>query len=423
MAELEKIRALSHACKRCASCRDWSWFDPALPGFLEGYTKKGYTICPAFKHSSGFESSYARGKLRLALGLIEDRFEADGEVAQRIFECTACGNCSEHCPATRQGKLDPLEAIVLTRSFMVERGFPVPAGLRPFVGQVSKRAPISERWIPREERGEASATLGYFPGCASPSVVSRLFPSIARSFLGILRLAAVPHQTIDEGWCCGYLQYLAGDLPAATAFLRGNLEVLQRRGIRTLVTTCAGCYHMFRVIYPRLSTEWRDQDVEVLHSAELLTCLLRETKLQVRGSPSKRALRVAFHDPCDLGRKSGVFEPPRDAIRRLPNVELVEMEQNRENGFCCGAGGGLRVVNPEMSLDIASDRVSQAEQVHADMLVSACPACLWNLGQAARKRGSSIVVMDLCELAAAAAAGRNPLAGASSIGSGAAVKE
>ena len=392
------IRKLTYACKRCASCRDWSWYDSRLPGYIEGFTKAGYTICPTYKHSAGFESDFPRGKVRLAMGLSENALDATDGLIRKLFECTCCGNCTEHCPGKRQGKLDPLGVILATRSLVREQGFKAPGDLRAYLGKPLNPQPLSSKWIdPAARTSNPSSTLGYFPGCASPSIVSRLFPDIARAFLSTLRASGVEYQTLDEGWCCGYLQYSAGDRETAIALIERNLASIRQRGLRTIVTSCAGCHHMFSSVYPRLSDEWRASDLKVVHSAQLLAGLLESGDLQFMNRQG-RSIRVSYHDPCDLARKGGVFEEPREVLRRIPGVELVEMEQRRENAFCCGAGSGLKVVNPEMALDIAKDRVRQAEETGAELLVSCCPACLWNLSHAAKSLGSALRVMDLCQL-------------------------
>jgi len=395
----EMVRKLAYACKRCASCRDWSWYDPHLHGFDESVTKIGYTICPTFKHAEGFESDTPRGKVRLAMGIAEGNLEISEGLLRKMYECTCCGNCTEHCPAHRQEKLDPLHLVLEARAFLLERGAKAPSDLGRYLGKAPKALPIPARWIEEPlRRTGAASTLGFFPGCVSPSIVSRLFPGIARSFLSLLASNGIEYQTIDEGWCCGYLQYSGGDHETVVALIEKNLSSLEERNIETLVTTCAGCYFMFSSVYPRLSDAWRRSSISIVHSSQLLARLAAAGALVFSG-PGRGPVKVTYHDPCDLGRKGGVFEEPREVLRSLPGVELVEMEQHGENAFCCGAGSDLKVVNPGMALEIAKDRVRQAEATGAEILVSCCPACLWNLSQAAKELGSRLELMDVCELA------------------------
>jgi heterodisulfide reductase subunit D len=404
MVDLDDLRKLAYACKRCSSCRDWTWHDPRLPGFIEGTTKKGFTICPTFKHSPGFESDFPRGKIRIAMGLAEEAIEIDEELIKKIYECTACGNCSEHCPATRQDKLDPLDAILRTRQLLLERGYKPPENLKHFVQKKVRSLPIPTKWISDETRTSTdNGSIGFFPGCVSPSIVSRLFPGIARSFITLLQRLELNYQTIDEGWCCGYLQYNAGDIESVRNLIENNLQVLRSRKIETLVTTCAGCYLMFQKYYPEISSEWREAGIEVLHSSQLLHRNIPKLKTIVGKQTEKQTEKqtvVAYHDPCDLGRKSNVFEQPREVLKILPGMQVIELEQNRENSFCCAGGSGLKIVNPDMALDIAVDRIEQAQRAGAEMLVSCCPACLWSLGEAVERTESELQVIDLCEILA-----------------------
>jgi glycolate oxidase len=119
-------------------------------------------------------------------------------------------------------------------------------------------------------------------------------------------------------------------------------------------------------------------------------------------------MKVAYHDPCDIGRHMNIYDPPRKVIQAIPSVELIEFPQNRNLAKCCGGGGGLKAYDTEMSLDIAYKRVQQASSIGADTVVSACPACKSNLQLAAarlrKEKKGRIKVMDITELVADALA-------------------
>src|SRR3989304_1664603 len=112
------LRRQAYSCKQCASCREWHWNEPSLPGFEPGVTKTGFVICPVFRHREGFESDYARGKVRLAEGLVDGKIAQSSRVAGKLFECTQCASCSEYCPQTRVEKLDPAETIRAARGLI-----------------------------------------------------------------------------------------------------------------------------------------------------------------------------------------------------------------------------------------------------------------------------------------------------------------
>ncbi|MCK5415007.1 MAG: (Fe-S)-binding protein, partial [Thermoplasmata archaeon] len=161
-------------------------------------------------------------------------------------------------------------------------------------------------------------------------------------------------------------------------------------------TPCAGCYKAFVQVYP-------DHDIEmgpkVLHAVEYMDLLIDDGRLTFDRSFDKR---VAYHDPCDLGRHLGIYDPPREVLLRIPGIELMEFPTNQKLAKCCGGGGGLKVTDVDLSRDIAYDRILEAVSVGAEVVVSACPSCKDNLKLAAgraRKEGKGkLRVLDITEV-------------------------
>jgi glycolate oxidase len=240
----------------------------------------------------------------------------------------------------------------------------------------------------------ATETL-VFLGCVPSYGDTKMVPSALKA----LDAASVPYTLLgtEEG-CCGYFNYLMGD-PSFPQMARANIERLSGIGARRLVTPCAGCYRTFRDLYE----EQGGLGMEVLHLVEYLAQLAQEGSLTF--SKSVEAT-VAYHDPCDLGRHMGVYDPPRELISRIPGVTLVEMESAREGARCCGGGGGLAAYDNSMSLDISLSRAREAAATGADILVSACAGCKSNLKKSARqlKKAEKIKlkVQDITELVARA---------------------
>jgi glycolate oxidase len=161
------------------------------------------------------------------------------------------------------------------------------------------------------------------------------------------------------------------------------------------VTTCAGCYKTFKEIYPKHLSF----NTPVLHAIEYLDQLIQDGKLKFKnGNPMK----VAYHDPCDLGRHLNIFEPPRELLKKIPGITLLEFKNNRLLAKCCGGGGGMKAFNTELSGEIAYQRMLEALEVGADTVVSACPACKSNLQLAAarlrKEKKGRLKVMDITEL-------------------------
>ncbi len=135
--------------------------------------------------------------------------------------------------------------------------------------------------------------------------------------------------------------------------------------------------------------------MELWHASEFLLQILEERAPALRPFPKK----VTYHDPCDLGRKSGIYEAPRQVLQSIPGLELVEMEANRAEAFCCGGGGNMESIDPALSATIADRRLAQAQAVGAEVIASACQQCERTLAMAARRAKARIEVMDIAQLA------------------------
>lgn len=234
------------------------------------------------------------------------------------------------------------------------------------------------------------ADVGYFVGCLA-SYIPQL-QHIPVSLVSLLEKVGVRYTVLGDEWCCGTPLFHLGDVEDAREFAEHNIREFEKLGVQKVVVTCAGCYRALKVEYPKILKE--KLPFEVLHSSEFLLELIEENKIQF----TNLELKVAWHDPCELGRGAGVYEAPRKVIESIPGVRLFELENNRENSKCCGGGGMLPVTNPPLSNSIAKERVDEAIPLNLDFIVTGCSTCLLNLGGAAKKLGDRVKVIDLVEL-------------------------
>jgi Fe-S oxidoreductase len=157
---------------------------------------------------------------------------------------------------------------------------------------------------------------------------------------------------------------------------------------------------MWKLVYPDVLGEEAASltGLEVLHSTELLSELIAQGAIEM----GELDLRVTYHDPCDLGRKSGVFEPPRQVLRSIPGVTFIEMSSSGQISECCGGGGNLESFEPEVLFEVSRRRIDRACEVEAQAIVSACQQCERTLTSAVRRhegaRKARVRVMDVTEL-------------------------
>jgi len=156
--------------------------------------------------------------------------------------------------------------------------------------------------------------------------------------------------------------------------------------------TCPSCLHTWKDTYPEIMGE--PLGFEVIHAVNLLDELIDEGKL-VPGAYEKR---VTYHDPCDLGRTSGIYDAPRRVLRSIPGVIFHEMADHHERSLCCGGGGDVEMADPELTASVAQRRLQQAKDIEAQVIVSACQQCKRTLLGAARKSKTRIRTLDITEI-------------------------
>ncbi|GAG93917.1 unnamed protein product [marine sediment metagenome] len=171
-----------------------------------------------------------------------------------------------------------------------------------------------------------------------------------------------------------------------------NYELFKKSSVKTIITSCAGCFRTLKVDYADLI---EDLEIRVLHTIEYIKSFLEEKDITLKNLE----INTTYHDPCHTGRNSGLsplYEEPREILSKISN--LTEMKTIKENAKCCGAGGGVKKGFPDLALEVAKTRVQEAEETGADYLVSICPFCYRNLMDAITALNSNIKMVDLMEL-------------------------
>ncbi|MFO7835187.1 MAG: heterodisulfide reductase-related iron-sulfur binding cluster [Candidatus Thorarchaeota archaeon] len=334
----------------------------------------------------GFESFYASGKIKIAQALEQGEIDWDEELLLPIFACPLCGNCEVQCQAPHQDVIvDLMEGL---RKRAVQELGALPSHSR-FRNNIEKNHnPYGEpphEGVTADELGlPQQADVVYFIGCTS----NYREKSVRDATLSILQQADVDFTVVDE-YCCGSPLLRTGQMDLVNSLATHNVKVFEKAGATRILTSCAGCYRTLSKDYPKMGFN----GIEIVHITELLAELLEEGKLKI--SMDLDRPMVTYHDPCHLGRHCDEYETPRTVLEYLP-VDFVEMEANRENTWCCGAGGGVKSAFNEFAVRTAQTRIDHAKDVEADVLTSSCPFCKRNFSDA--KKDGDPEVLDLVQL-------------------------
>ncbi len=317
---------------------------------------------------------------------------------EEIWRCTTCGMCPSRCPRDVQ----QIRSGMALRRIATEYGV-FPANVRPVravSGNLSTQGnPFGE---PRENRAAWAEGLGvqpfeegmeylYFTGCYLS--YDRRLRKVATATAKLLQKAGVGFGILgaDEN-CCGESIRKAGDEDLFKRLARQNIKAFIDRGVKRVIVSSPHCYHTFRNEYPEFMVHF-----EVVHISELLLELVDSGRLRIEGSFEAR---VTYHDPCYLGRHNGVYDAPRELLRRIPGVELVEMADHHDESLCCGGGGGRIWMDTPKGERFSDLRVGQAVDAGAGVLATFCPYCITNFedSRLALPEDQTLEVRDVTEI-------------------------
>jgi len=296
--------------------------------------------------------------------------------SEDIWRCTTCGNCPQQCP--RGVKI--IECGVSLRRIATEYGvFPTP--VKPIrtasASLIAEGNPLSEERKTRADWAEGLSvktfTEGmevlYFPGCYL-SYDARL-KKVAAATATILNLAGVDFGILGtKENCCGESIRKTGDEALFKRLARENIKTFIEHGVKKILVSSPHCFHTFKNEYPEFKVNF-----EVVHISQYLFELIREGRLEFTKEYGKK---VTYHDPCYLGRHNGIYDEPREALKKIPGLELIEMPDSREESLCCGGGGGRIWMETPKGERFSDLRLEQALGVGAEVLVTSCPYCITN---------------------------------------------
>ncbi|MGD2104124.1 MAG: (Fe-S)-binding protein [Anaerolineae bacterium] len=331
----------------------------------------------------------------MQLGMEQEVFNS-----QTFWLCTVCKSCQVRCPRG----ISLTDTMVALKEYAVNKGANVPTGMEMLGETVTKAYNISgdnnatrQIWsdnLPHQPLGvrprRRLAKVVYFIGCVS-SFYPRTY-NIPQAVVQVLDRSEVEFTTLGEDErCCGYPLYVAGMRDRMAELVRHNVQRVRRVGAERVVFSCPSCYYAWTHLYPDVADV---SGIQMEHVTEFLAQKIADNKPDL--GPVEDV--VTYHDPCDLGRKSGVYDAPRELLASIPGLEFREMAASGENALCCGGGGDVEVSDPSVSSAVAGRRMAQVEATGARYVASACQQCMRTLQEGARRRKIRVRAVDVVEL-------------------------
>jgi len=416
----EEYRPMMERCSNCLGCK-WIPFDKIK-------SQRFGENCPSIGYYN-FNTYAVRGRFQLGLALLTKDAELSETVTKAIHGCTTCGACDVSCKITRYN-LEPYEYNLALKAHAVEQG-----KLRPKQKEIIESLAKEKTMIVGKTRSSRTAwadglglvdmTKGkadvmFFAGCKAS--YDEKLQKVARASVKVLQGAGVKVGFLaGSEMCCAVRAEQMGFRDEFEKNARANIKLFADAGVKTIVTPCSDCYQAFKRRYAALGLQ-----VQVYHVVEYIEKLIKEGALKLK---TPVPLTVTYHDPCHLGRlgepyvpwkggerkilnqvhiweprrpryngSKGVYDAPRNVLKSIPGLKLVEMERIREYSWCCGAGGGCSETDTELSRWTASERVTEANATGAEAIATACPWCEANFRGTPDENGKTIEVFDIVEL-------------------------
>jgi succinate dehydrogenase/fumarate reductase iron-sulfur protein len=321
------------------------------------------------------------------------------DASETIWLCTSCDSCTLSCPKN----IDCARALDDERSLIVEDGVFVPRTAKDVLASAfkyhnpvrmspGKRTDWSKELEIKQLPIVEKTDVLYFVGCL-PSYDARN-QEIAKSIAQIFGKMGVDFATLgNEEWCCGDHILRLGEKGLFEMLAEHNASLFRKYGFDRIVTISPHCYHAFKNNEP-----YTDIELNVQHYTQFISEAIKKGRLNPVKAIKKKA---TYHDPCFLGKRSGVYDEPREILKAIPGLELFEMGRSRENSFCCGGGAGriwTEDATPENRPCV--NRAKEALELGVEVIATACPFCVTALEDAVKVLDAEdkIVVKDISEL-------------------------
>ena len=317
------------------------------------------------------------------------------DFTKAVYECTTCGACGQNCPVG----LFTQRLWPTLRKEMVKRGLG-PLGVQTNLPTAVRNSgnpyekPAAERyrpWFPEQVQVVERSDIAYYAGCTGAYEAQPM----VRGDAIVLGAIGDPFTMLppEEEVCCGFPLFITGQHDLLEDLVTRLVEGYRARGVKTLVCSCPCCVNIMSRDWPAIYG--KPLPFAIRHISQYVASSLRAGKLKLKKELRER---VIYHDPCYLSRGVGVIEEPREVLRSIPGLTLLEFERHGLNSRCCGSGGAARKVFHENAIKMGRQTIDEAAAKKADRLILACPACYAKVNEAMQGHDKQVRITDIMEL-------------------------
>lgn len=353
---LEKLRDEVFSCTECKACKD---------------------MC-SFYLSTKDESISAWNRVKAAQFILNGEKTID-DIVRELYTCTCCGTCELACPVGI-----PISDVVRNlRNLAVKEGKapePIVHLCKNIIGSGSMTGEgpgYWKKWIPSGVKFPEKAEYIYLVGCMIPFRLHE----IGQTSVDIFNKVNLDFTVLGEQErCCGLLLVDHGFFDEAKKTAENNIVKIEEKDVDRVLTACAACYYTYKYVYPRI---FRKPSFEVLHVAEVLSDLVDQGKIKFCKRIEEK---VVLLDACHFAKTSKKYDEPRKIIESIPGIKLLEFPKNRNEGYCCGAPGGIRLLFRDIANSVAMMIIREAIDLDVSRIITTCPLCMYQLASTIRKQ-------------------------------------
>jgi Fe-S oxidoreductase len=377
-------------------------FEPQIWTCVNCYCGLCVEGCPVFKETKK-EVGSARGMALVAHAYLNGELDLSDIEDSLAYACTGCGWCEWTCSlntplfiqrtGTRRTRVSGGTLAEIFRSMRAEQG-KIPKAVSDALSNLMKSGnpygmskKSKDKWVAGLDLGDKLTDTILYVGATIP--FEERATQMAEALVDVLKAAQIDISMLGSAEMdSGAFAMMMGEEGLFEEMTELNEKTIKERGVKQIICVSPHDYDAFKAYYPAL------EGLDIKHYTQVFAELLEQGKLKLSKSVNKK---IVYHDPCYLGRKNDIYDEPRNVLKSIAGVELVEMKKAKANAYCCG-GGGTGLVHEVPNIRMNQTRVDHAKEQNADCIAVACPICLQMLDDGVKSRNYKIEVKDIAQL-------------------------